>query len=69
MFILLSIDVVCLILGILLLIGKQYIKKIENFLNRAIVSFASDDKQYSIVGVLLIIFSFVLFVIVMSLKR
>lgn len=72
MAILFMIAVICLVLGILFLMGKEPLKKkVDTLLNKVILNLGSvpDKKRDRFLGIFLIIFSIFLFVIGISLKR
>ena len=71
MAILFVLAVVCLALGILFLIGKESLKKLEVLLNKTIFNLGgrANKKRDKFLGVFLIIFSIILFVSGLSLKR
>jgi len=64
MFILVVIAVICLIMGVLFLINRKALERFENSLNKTLMKITPQkDMHYNILGVFLIIFACMLFLI------
>ena len=69
MIVLFLIAAISLTLGILFLTNKELLKELENLLNKSVVIVTTGKDRYNkIIGIFLIIFSCILFIIFTSIK-
>lgn len=70
MIILVLIAITSLILGILFFVNREFLKRFEHFLNRSITTInVGVDKYYKTIGIFLVVFSCILFIIFLSVRR
>jgi len=70
MIILVLIAITSLILGILFLVNREFLKRLEYFLNKSITTInVGVDKYYKTIGIFLVVFFCILFIIFLSVRR